>query len=458
MSRGLACVAWLLAAAVLRAGAPEPPVIARGTWVAQQYAAAPPDNPLKGLLPFRGRYTAFPHSMEWGYIPWKDIQQGEDAFTWAPLDAFLDDIAGRGHQAVFRIYADYPNTPPALPDFLSGVARREYSDHNNGKQALSYAPDYDDPRMVRAMRRLIAALGARYDGDARIAFVTVGLLGFWGEWHAYRPSCNCDDWMASPATQRVVLDAFDDAFDRTKVLVRYADVGWDGHEMGFHDDSFAFNTVDPPDWFFMGRVRRADAIRQWRHHPIGGELTPTLQHCAFSVPACTPPGQEFGRSVDATHASWLMDHFAFQWGHTGGDYDRALAAARSLGYELFVSAVKLSDTKAGKAIDVEVRLHNRGVAPFYYDWPVWLGVADEHGQVVASFRTGWRLTRVIDPGKAVRFRAEVNDRRLRPGRYTVLMRAQNPLPNGKPLVFANAAWGRDVRDWLSLGDIMVRGD
>jgi hypothetical protein len=71
MSRGLTCAACLLAVAAVRAEAPEPPPIARGTWVDQEYAAAPADNPLKGLLPFRGRFTAFPHSMEWGYVAWK---------------------------------------------------------------------------------------------------------------------------------------------------------------------------------------------------------------------------------------------------------------------------------------------------------------------------------------------------------------------------------------------------
>lgn len=193
----------------------------------------------------------------------------------------------------------------------------------------------------------------------------------------------------------------------------------------------------PADW------RRADA---------------PLQPCAFSVPLCSPPGQEFARSVEATHASWLLDHFAFQRGHTGMDRDSALAAARSLGYELFVSAVKLTDTKSGKPLGVEIRMQNRGVAPFYYDWPVRIGVADERGQVVASLATNWKLTRVIDAGDDVTFRAKVRGLHLRPGTYTVVMRAENPMPNGRPLVFANAAWGKDVPDWLSLGMVRVRAD
>ena len=456
MRRTAACFLCIFAAAAtITAAAPEPPPMARGRWTSQVHAPAPVDNPLKGLMPFRGRFTDFPHSMEWGYIPWQDLQQAEDTFTWAPLEAFLDDIAGRGHQAAFRIYADYPNVPYALPGFLSGVARHEYRDWDNGTEAVSYAPDYDDPRVVRALQRLIAALGARYDGDPRIGFITVGFLGFWGEWHTYRPSCNCDEWMPSTRTQRAVLDAFDRAFARTKLLVRYADVGWDGDDMGFHDDSFAYQTVDPPDWGFVGKIKRARATRQWRREPVGGELRPEVQHCMFSVPTCAPPGQDFATSVAATHVSWLMDYFAFRWGHSGGDRDHALAASRSLGYELFVAAVKLKDTEAGKAVSVQVRMQNRGVAPFYYDWPVQLALADEHGQVLAPVATNWKLTRVVEPGKDRTFKAKLPTVRVPPGVYTVLMRAANPMTNGKPLVFANATWGKNVLGWLSLGDIRV---
>lgn len=226
----------------------------------------------------------------------------------------------------------------------------------------------------------------------------------------------------------------------------------------FHDDSFAFRTIDPPDWMFLGRMKTANARRQWRSQPIGGELMPTLQHCAFSVPSCSPAGQEFARSVEATHASWLLDHFAFRSGHVGGDYDRAIAGARRLGYDLFVSGVKLKDTKVGDALKVQIRMQNRGVAPFYYDWPVQIGVADEEGHVVASFATSWQLTRVIDAGKETTFRTKVKAPGLRPGVYVLLLRAANPLPNGKPLVFANAAWGHHAHGWLALGRFRVRAD
>ena len=48
---------------------------ASGSWVAQTYVHGPADNPLKGFLPYQGSYATFPHSMEWNYIAWKDVQR-----------------------------------------------------------------------------------------------------------------------------------------------------------------------------------------------------------------------------------------------------------------------------------------------------------------------------------------------------------------------------------------------
>jgi hypothetical protein len=428
--------------------------VASGTWITHTYTRSPADNPLKGFLPFQGHYTNFPHSMEWNYIAWKDIQTDFDTFNWDPIDALLQDVASRGHQAAFRIYADYPNKPYALPDFLASVPKHAYTDPSNGLDATSYSPDYDDPNLIRAMTNTIRALGARYDGDPRIGFITVGFLGFWGEWHTYRESCACNEWMPSATTETLVLNTFERAFDHTKLLVRYPDVGWSGQAMGFHDDAFANQTIDPPEWNFLARLRTAGATDQWQAQPVGGELFIADQSCTFSVTPCNPPGQDFNISVDATHVSWIINHYAFATGYDGADYARALAGAERLGYDLFVSSVKTADTTTTGNLTVDIRMQNNGVAPFYYDWTVQLGVANSSNQLIATYDTPWRLTRVIRHGVDVQF-SHVVTHGLAAGHYTLLMRAVNPLPNGRPLAFANTEWSRDVAGWLTLETVVI---
>jgi hypothetical protein len=395
--------------------------------------------------------------MEWSYFAWKDVLPEPQRFDWSALDGFLEAAATRGHQVAFRIYADYPNLPYGVPDFLADVPRRTYSDFFNGTGATSFSPDYDDPRLLQAMIDTIEALGRRYDGDPRVGFISVGFVGFWGEWHTYRLSCNCDQWMPSMRNRRRILDAFDRSFDHTKLLLRNPEVGWTGQKIGFHDDSFAHSTLEPPPWAFTATLRRAGAKRQWRRQPIGGELRPELQPCAFSVPSCTPSGQGYDAAVEATHVSWLINHYAFHPGYPAADLERAIEGSRRLGYDLFVSAARVREAKTAGALRAAIKMRNLGVAPFYYDWPLELGVLDDTGLLVVSYGTQWRLTRVVVDAP-VTFTHRQLGHGLAAGTYTLLLRIVNPLANGAPLALANASWSQDREGWLTLGRFRVNAE
>jgi len=143
-------------------------------------ASSPTNNPLKGFMPYAGNYTTFPYSLEWSYLPLRGLMNGPTNFNWSSLETVLNNAANRGHQAVFRIYIDYPGKPSGIPQYLldAGLATHSYTDYDNNGQSIS--PDYENPLLRQAMTNFIAALGARYDGDPRIGFITLGLLGFWG--------------------------------------------------------------------------------------------------------------------------------------------------------------------------------------------------------------------------------------------------------------------------------------
>ena len=84
-----------------------------------EYAPAPVDNPLKGLVPYAGeRRDAFPHSMEFSYISFAALMKGYDQFDWKALEELLDAVSGRGHHAVFRVFLEYPGKTNVIPEFL----------------------------------------------------------------------------------------------------------------------------------------------------------------------------------------------------------------------------------------------------------------------------------------------------------------------------------------------------
>jgi hypothetical protein len=212
-----------------------------------RYRPAPADNPLKGLVPYRGKQKLpFPHSMEFSYVGLGELVTGERKYDWTALEEILNDVASRGRQAIIRVYLEYPGKPLAVPTYLreAGLAVQAYPEEN-GK--TDYSPDYDNQDLRRCLECFIRAFGVKYDGDPRLPFITAGLLGRWGEWHCHpRP-----EHMASETVQEEVMKAYEHAFKRTPVLLRYPAGPGDGayvangkRAFGYHDDSFAWATLN----------------------------------------------------------------------------------------------------------------------------------------------------------------------------------------------------------------------
>ena len=426
------------------------------------YAPGPADNPLKGFVPYAGQGRKFPHSLEFSYLPLAAVMTGPTNFSWAPMERLLDGIAARGCQSIFRIYMEYPGKPSGVPEYLvtAGVKMRAWTNTNTQPlpPALDHTPDYEDPRLRSALTNFIAALGTRYDGDPRIGFITAGLLGSWGEWHCHPHS----EWFASKTVQQEVMDAYEGAFKKSPVLLRYP-AGDNDHahasnarrNMGYHDDSFAWATLETgrknDDWFYLTALRQAGpaAMDRWKTAPIGGEIRPELWPCLWKTGGCTK-GQDFARSVRETHATWLMDSSTSRT-LAPEERERALAAARSLGYELQV--VQASAALTGRRLEVSVTITNRGVAPFYAGWPVRLmAVGSAGGEMVAELP--FALKTLIPANSDTRSTA-FTLAEIPSGEVTLLLGIPNPLKGGRSFRFANAEQDRDRAGWLTLGKVAV---
>lgn len=469
-----------------------------------EYAPAPADNPLKGFMPFYDAYGSadspiandFPHSMEWFYVPLRNLMNGPNSFTFETgMEPQLQSIASRGHQAALRVYLDYPSKPTGIPQFLldGGLEVRPYTFFGNSlRRTDSVSPNYDDPNLVAALESFIAEFGRRYDGDPRIGFITLGLIGFWGEWHTWPmdgytqetsvykalPDPEEENWMPSEETQLRIIQAYDNAFNKTRLLLRYPMVRPGGREarpghrevyrsmefnIGYHDDSFAYNTLYGEDWYFMGKMEWRGGINKWKTEPIGGELRPEIQLTVWADPPTAKDTEDFSAAVDGTHVSWLIAHHLFTTRSVTSDtlvYQQALAGARRMGYEFYVCAVKLPDTTVSSPFQVDLRLQNTGVAPFYYDWQVELGVLDASGNLVTTWKPSWSLIGILPAAGGetpyVEWHYTNPEHGLAPGTYTLILHVVNPLSNGRPLKFANATQDQDMPGWLTLGAFEVR--
>lgn len=95
-------------------------------------------------------------------------------------------MTSRNRQLVPRFFITYPKSDPALP--LSILKQIQLSPYDTfglqpGTGRCPLSPLYNDTVLLEVLHNFIAAYGAKYDGDKRIAYVQAGLLGYWGEYH-----------------------------------------------------------------------------------------------------------------------------------------------------------------------------------------------------------------------------------------------------------------------------------
>jgi hypothetical protein len=150
----------------------------------------------------------------------------------------------------------------------------------------------------------------------------------------------------------------------------------------------------------------------------------------------------------------MLNHYLFTPGFTGSQKTNAIAGARQLGYELYITNVAIVDARVGGSLAVNISLRNLGVAPFYYDWPVQLRVLNTSNQTVQTWNSGWQLTPVLPAPTNTTWSLSTNQP-LVAGQYKLLLRVQNPLTNGVTFRFANQAQDADQAGWLTLGQFSV---
>lgn len=406
--------------------APLTQIAAEDIVVCPEPAKGPLDNPLKGWCTYTNAGTIHqPYSMVFQYISWRELEPAEGDFRFEEWEKSWDSEKAKDKHVIFRVWVDYPKKPSGLPDWLrkAGVKETAYDEHGGGK-----SPDYDDPRMIASMERMIAALGNRYNNNPRIAFVQLGLLGFWGEWHTYPYS----KMYASPETERRIIEAYKKAFPDKSLMVRNAK-GYAGQQVwiGFHDDMFPEDTDNGKDWSFLAGMRKAHRTENWQVAVVGGEMVPGNAERWL--------GQEFDTTLvmlERSHFTWV------------GPYSPALARTkdeqfrrrseeliRKMGYEFQISEVTHpASVQANQSVRLSLTGKNLGVAPFYYPWSVEWALLDSSGEVVSLQKTDWDIRKWI-PGSFSE--AVITSFDVPTGKYHLGLGIRDPWKDRPAIRFAN---------------------
>ncbi len=311
-----------------------------------------------------------PFTLVYANLRWADFEPEPGVYDFASFEEenHFTLWKEQGKHLIIRFVMDVPGSKKHLdiPQWL--YEQTKDGKYYNVSYGRGYCPDYTNKTLIAAHRRAIAALGERYDSDPFVAYIELGSLGHWGEWHVHTNAGT----MPAAAVRDAYASAYTDVFSNVKLMMRRPFRFTKTNGLGLYND-----TSGDPDatetwltWIAQGGVYNEtgeeDALvsmqSSWQTAPIGGELATVLD-----IP--TALGSELTQTLSLftrSHTSWIGPG-SFVYVEKDGAQQAGLNQLLStLGYRLRVSAasVTLSDSSATLSFTWE----NSGNAPFYFGW------------------------------------------------------------------------------------------
>jgi hypothetical protein len=337
-------------------------------------------NPFKGFAPWIGTGNPiYETKLQQATFGWRDLEPEKGSYNWTYLEKNWGNIAQSGRRVGFRVAAEIPgsgqnDTPQWLID--QGVEMRPYSiDGNNGM-----APDWDDSLFLAAHHDFILALGERYDQDHRVAWIDIGSYGFWGEWHVWLN----ESLAATETTKKAILDDYFEAFPTKKMVIAFDDdfatKYVTDHGGGIRND--CLGEEDSNNWYLssLDRIDPGLNDRVWRTAIITGEFCGSSEGATIGTTERFDLNYEF---IKQTHWSYI--------GSAGGaispqdDQHHANLDKlhKTLGYRFVLRKVEHDQSISQNSdLSLSISVENKGVAPFYYDWPLAIYLISADGEVM----------------------------------------------------------------------------
>ncbi|MBM3144908.1 MAG: DUF4832 domain-containing protein [Chloroflexi bacterium] len=397
--------------------------------------SGPMTNPLMGIAPWATiEESTQPHTLVYADLTWREFEPREGIYDFTSFEKQnqLARWRSEGKRVVFRFLLDYPGSkehmdiPDWLYDKIGGDG--DFYDHDYGK---GFSPNYSNPVLIEYHQNAIQALGERYGGDDFFAYIELGSLGHWGEWHVKYDAGIRN--MPSEEIRDLYVSHYIEAFPNTHLLMRRpfsiaAKLG-----LGVYNDMTAdFEaTTTWLDWIANGgeynQTQEANALSAmpngWQIAPIGGEQTGSMS-----------PEEIYDIQLEQTIRLLEDSHTTFIG--PGGPYDLVYGGSlqqginqvlATIGYRLYVQQVKMPRwVHFGEDIEISLAFANAGIAPFYYDWPVRIYVIDEVGERLADYRLDLDLRTVLpDTLQVIAFTVPVE--KLDNGRYSIAIAIIDPL-------------------------------
>lgn len=411
--------------------------------------SGPTVNPLMGWAPWANVEESYqPHTLVYADLTWRDFEPQEGIYDFGAFELKQQLARWRmeGKRVVFRFTLDVPRDDAHMdiPDWLFEKINGDgdFYDNSYGK---GFSPNYSNPLLLKYHRLAVEALGDRYGKDGFFAFVELGSLGHWGEWHI-SPELR---QMPSENIRNLYVYDYVNAFPGVHLMMRRPFTIVQELDLGLFNDMTGNveHTNGWLDWIENGGDYLPDEKNTlvpiphgWERAPIGGEQAPDVSN-----------EQMYGTNLETTLKLLRESHTTFIGPggpykiETGGFLQNGIDQVLStIGYRLYVDHVEMPiSVKFGNEIQFTFVFSNDGIAPFYYEWPTILYLFDENGSTIGSYPIHIDLRKIL-PGQMYEapFVLPVNS--LENGKYSVGIAIIDPITGRPGVKLANES----VRDDL----------
>ncbi|HEV2493882.1 MAG TPA: DUF4832 domain-containing protein [Terriglobia bacterium] len=384
---------------------------------------------------------------------WETLEPRHGEVHWEIVDRALD-AAREHHQTLAIRLMPYDQKHPLPQWYQDSGARR--ANKSTDKDGAIWQPDFSDPLYLKDWGEVVAAAGARYDGNPYLDSVDISSVGYWGEgWSDYMPAFEY---------QKALIDIWLDAFKRTPLLMNFD-----------QPEALSYGTAHGAGWRLdcWGDMRSnpVNGTQAWSHmldfYPlqiVRAGIQDVWQRSPVSLESCGVPGSWFKQG-------WDIDYIlaqALRWHVTSVNIkssaippawkEKFTEFEKQMGYRFILRRFEYPKTvRAGSMIPVHMWWLNAGVAPVYREYPL---AVELHSSVQGS--QGEESSAIIHvpvdvrkwlPGDAVYDGTLYVPDALKPGAYTVRIAMLDPR-TGDPAIKL-AIQGRAPDGWYDLGMIQV---
>lgn len=364
----------------------------------------PVTNPMKGFVAWGENYREDPW-VSFVYIPiyWNEIEAQEGIYDFETLEKkyHFSEWRSQGVRFILRVIADSPsnashmNIPQWLYEAMDGAGTWYDSEYGKG-----FSPDYENLVFVEKHKKLIQALGKQYADDLQVAFIQLGSLGHWGEWHV-NTSADIEEFPLQEITDQYV-EHYLEVFEPEKILLRRPyEVGQQG--LGLYNDSFGWEEshYEWLDWITKGY--QSDQNGEWldgmpafwQKAPSGGEFASYKSlEWYFSK-------NQFNKTIELlkkSHTTFLGPNIPKYKSNENFDKENVETLLQEMGYSLGVRKCVIRKSLISDKPEVRLYWENSGIAPLYGDWPIYVELKDKEGSLICTHEFVSELSTWI-PGK-----------------------------------------------------------